>query len=198
MSGLPRPLVLASRSRYRAELLKRVVAEFETCAADVDETAVDGESPALTAARLSRVKALAVAERYPGKLVIGSDQLAELDGGPLGKPGCVELAHAQLRACSGRTVTFHTAVCLIDSASLTGEPLEAMDVTRVVFRALTDAEIARYLDLDSPFDCAGSFKIEQAGVSLFERVESADPTALIGLPLIAVCRLLRKIGWPIP
>ena len=141
---------------------------------------------------------MAVANRYPDHLVIGSDQVADLDGRPLGKPAALANAHAQLTRCSGRMVKFHTAVCLVE---ITGnEPTfhEAVDSTSVVFRSLTSAEISRYLALDVPFDCAGSFKIECAGSTLFECVESIDPSALVGLPLIALCRLFREAGLTIP
>ncbi|HET9031296.1 MAG TPA: nucleoside triphosphate pyrophosphatase [Dokdonella sp.] len=194
----PRPIVLASSSPYRAELLKRVVAEFETCAAQVDETAVEDEMPAATAIRLARNKASAVASRYPDCIVIGSDQVAELDGEAIGKPHDFDRARAQLLACSARIVDFHTAVCLIDPDSGSDRQIETLDTTRVVFRELGEAEISRYLAIDKPFDCAGSFKIENAGVALFERVESSDPAALVGLPLIALCRLLRQAGVQLP
>lgn len=198
MTVLPRPLVLASTSSYRADLLKRIVADFQICAPRVDETVVKGEIPSATALRLAREKALAVSSRLPGYLVVGSDQVAELDGKAIGKPQSPDRARAQLLACSGRTVDFHTAVCLVDPVSSGDQQSEALDTTRVVFRILSESEISRYLAIDEPFDCAGSFKIEQAGVTLFERVESTDPTALIGLPLIALSRLLRQAGVMLP
>ncbi len=193
-----RRLVLASTSTYRAELLRRIVAEFETCAPAVDEAARIGESPMATTARLAREKASAVARNYPASLVIGSDQVADLDGTQLGKPGNLERAQAQLMQCSGRVVAFHTAVCVTDCANGQIVLREAIDTTRVVFRSLDATEIERYLAIEQPLDCAGSFKVERLGVSLFERVESIDPTALIGLPLIALCRLLRESGMSIP
>ncbi len=198
MSAEPRPIVLASTSRYRAELLRRIVAEFSVCAPDIDESSNSDESPASTAARLAREKALAVADRYPDHLVIGSDQVADLEGQLLGKPATLANAHAQLTRCSGRVIVFHTAVCLIETKAEGPTFLEAIDCTRVVFRSLKSAEISRYLALDRPFDCAGSFKIECAGSTLFERVESTDPSALIGLPLIVLCEMLRQAGLTIP
>lgn len=194
---LPR-LVLASTSTYRAELLRRIVADFEICAPAVDETLRSAESPIGTATRLAREKATAVARKYPASLVIGSDQVADLDGTMLGKPGNLDAAQAQLMQSSGRIVAFHTAICVADSASGTIVLREAIDTTKVTFRILDAAEIARYVSIEKPLDCAGSFKAERLGVSLFERIESADPTALIGLPLIALCRLLRESGISIP
>ncbi len=198
MNSVARSVVLASTSRYRAELLARIVPKFQTCAPQIDESPTQGELPAATAARLAREKGLAVASRFPNCLVIGSDQVAELDGQTLGKAGNLDRARSQLLACSGRVVAFHTALCLIDTGSSAAQSTVAIDTTRVVFRNLTEAEVSRYLAIDEPFDCAGSFKIERAGVSLFERVESTDPTALIGLPLIALCRLLRAYGMTLP
>ena len=152
----------------------------------------------VTAARLAREKACVVAQKYPASLVIGSDQVAELDGSLLGKPGTLERAQTQLSQCSGRVVVFHTAVCVADSTNGQIVFREAMDTTRVAFRSLDATEIARYLAIEQPLDCAGSFKVERLGVSLFKGVESIDPTALIGLPLIALCRLLRESGISIP
>ena len=193
-----RRLVLASTSIYRAELLRRIVSDFETCAPAVDETILSAEIPVAAAVRLAREKASAVASQYPDSLVIGSDQVADLDGTLLGKPGNIERAQAQLRQCSGRVVAFHTAVCVADSIG--GQPVfhAATDTTRVVFRTLDAAEISRYLAIDDALDCAGSFKVERLGIALFDRVESTDPTALVGLPLIALCRLLRTAGMLIP
>lgn len=193
-----RGLVLASTSAYRAELLRRIVTDFEICAPAVDEAVRGEELPIATATRLAREKAGAVALKYPACLVIGSDQVADLDGVLLGKPGTLERAQAQLTQCSGRVVALHTAICVADSTS--GKTLlrEAVDTTRVVFRSLDTAEIKRYLTIEQPLDCAGSFKVERLGVSLFERIETTDPTALIGLSLIALCRLLRESGMSIP
>ena len=152
----------------------------------------------VTAARLARDKARVVAQKYPTSLVIGSDQVAELDGSLLSKPGTLERAQSQLTQCSGRVVAFHTAVCVAHSTNGQIVFREAMDTTRVAFRSLDATEIARYLAIEQPLDCAGSFKVERLGVSLFKGVESIDPTALIGLPLIALCRLLRESGMSIP
>jgi septum formation protein len=187
-------LVLASTSRYRRELLARLTSRFRVLAPDVSETALAGETAATLAVRLAQAKARAVAMQCPDAIVIGSDQTAELDGVILGKPGNVERAHAQLAAASGRSVLFHTAVSVIDSRRT--EPCEfaALDTTRVLFRRLEHGEIARYLERERPLDCAGSFKAEGLGIALFERVESQDPSALIGLPLIALGRLLREAG----
>jgi septum formation protein len=192
------PIVLASSSRYRAELLGRILPRFTQIAAEVDETALPGETPSATAVRLATNKARAVAELNPGSLVIGSDQVAELEGLALGKPGTIERAQAQLAACSGKAVEFHTALCLADARGSDLVMHTALDLTRVVFRSLDTGEIARYLARDEPLDCAGSFKIERLGVALFDQVESHDPSALIGLPLIRLCGLLRDAGLLIP
>lgn len=188
-------LLLASTSRYRRELLERLRLPFEAVAPEVDESPLPGESPAALANRLAEAKARAVALRHPGAWAIGSDQVAELDGQPLGKPGGRERAFEQLRACSGREVRFHTAFCLArgDADSLAGA-----DLTRVVFRPLDDAEIGRYLDAEQPYDCAGSFKCEGLGISLFEAIDNRDPTALVGMPLIALSAALRRAGFVLP
>ena len=191
-------LVLASTSRYRRELLMRLGIDFTTAAPAVDEAALAGDAPAQTAARLAMAKAQAVAASHPGALVIGSDQLAELDGQPLGKPGSPAAACAQLAACSGRTVNFHTALCVIDARGVTPIARDALDCPRVVFRMLDADAIARYVEAERPLDCAGSFKAEGLGIALFERIESGDPTALVGLPLIALARLLRECGIALP
>ena len=195
--SIPR-IILASGSRYRAELLERVQSGVLSSPTEVDETPISGELPRDTAVRLARAKACAGAETHLDSLVIGSDQVADLDGQPLGKPGTFQRAHAQLADCSDKTVLFHTAVCVADNRGGASVLREGVDTTRVVFRKLQAAEISRYLLHDSPLDCAGSFKMEQLGVSLFERVESEDPTAIIGLPLIVLCRLLRQCGLIIP
>lgn len=189
------PLLLASTSRYRAELLGRLRLPFDTADPLTDETALPGERPAALASRLAAAKAAAVAVRHPGAWVIGSDQVAELDGQPLGKPGQRASAIDQLSAMSGRAVRFHTGVCLQHND---GRRLQAVDITRVRFRVLAADEITRYLDADQPFDCAGSFKCEGLGISLFEAIDSCDPTALVGLPLIATARLLREAGFAVP
>lgn len=187
-------LVLASTSRYRRELLQRLGLPFDCVRPQVDETPTDGEAPLALATRLAAAKAAEVAARHPGAWVIGSDQVADLNGQPLGKPGTVEVACAQLAAMSGQTVRFHTAVCL----SGAGESLTAVDLTEVRFRALEQDEIARYVATELPLDCAGSFKCEGLGISLFEAIDNRDPTALVGLPLIAVCGLLRRAGFAVP
>jgi septum formation protein len=189
-------LVLASTSRYRRELLSRLVADFRVVAPDVDETPQAGEPPDALATRLAAAKALAVARQCPGALVIGSDQVAELDGRAIGKPGTRDAACRQLAA--SRTVVFHTALCLADARVGPPRSADAIDRTRVVFRALDAGEIARYVDRENPLDCAGSFKAEGLGIALFERIETTDPTALIGLPLIALTRLLRSAGVVLP
>ncbi len=187
-------LVLASTSRYRRELLARLTARFRVLAPDIGEAALAGETAAGLAVRLAQAKARAVAMQCPNAIVIGSDQTAECEGAILGKPGNVERAHAQLDTASGRNVIFHTAVCIIDSRRAQPCEFAALDTTRVLFRRLEHAEIARYVERERPLDCAGSFKAEGLGIALFERIESQDPTALIGLPLIALSRLLREAG----
>lgn len=187
-------LVLASTSRYRRELLERLTSNLRTLAPDTDETAFASETAAALAMRLAQAKARTVAARCPRAIVIGSDQAAELDGAILGKPGSVDGANAQLIAASGKELTFHTALCVIDTRPADAREFAALDTTHVVFRRLEPAEIARYVERERPLDCAGSFKAEGLGIALFERIESRDPTALIGLPLIALCRLLREAG----
>lgn len=193
MSGT-QPLVLASTSVYRRELLARLRLPFDARRPEVDETPRPGEAPGSLAQRLARAKAGAVASRAPGAWVIGSDQVAELDGMALGKPGGRAAAIAQLQAMSGRSVRFHTAVCLCRD----GTVHEAADLTLARLRRLDADEIARYVDAERPFDCAGSFKAEGLGIALFEAIESRDPTALVGLPLVATAHLLRKAGFAVP
>lgn len=187
-------LVLASTSAYRRSLLARLGLDFDAQGPGVDESPAPGEAPGMLARRLARAKAEAVAVLAPDAWVIGSDQVAELDGNGLGKPGGQDAAVAQLRAMSGRDVIFHTAVCLCrgDAAH------EAIDRTLVRFRDLDRREIDRYVEVERPFDCAGSFKSEGLGIALFEAIESRDPTALVGLPLIATARLLREAGFAVP
>ena len=185
-------IVLASTSRYRRALLERLGLPFEVAAPHVDETPHPGERPVDTALRLAAAKARAVAARYEQALVIGSDQVADLDGRAISKPADHAEAVAQLRAASGRTVVFHTGVALVDAAS--GRSATRMVDVASTFRALSDAEIAHYLAREQPYDCAGSVKSEGLGIALFERIESGDPTALVGLPLIAVTALLRAEG----
>lgn len=190
---MPR-LVLASTSRYRRELLERLRLPFDVARPDVDETPRPGESPYELAVRLADAKAAAVAAVHDA-WVIGSDQVAELDGRPLGKPGDRENAARQLEMMSGRTVEFHTALCVRHAD---GRRHAGCDRTRVRFRTLDADEIARYIDAEQPFDCAGSFKSEGLGITLFDAIETQDPSALIGLPLIATARLLREAGFQLP
>lgn len=186
----PRPLILASTSRYRRELLERLRLPFSVAAPEVDETPHSGESPVTLATRLAKAKARAVSANHPGSVVIGSDQVAMLDGQTLGKPGSFERALAQLQAMRGRTVEFHTAVALDDGARV-----EVQDVvTRCVLRPLSDQALTAYLQAETPYDCAGSAKAEALGIALMERIDSDDPTALIGLPLIALTRMLAGFG----
>ena len=189
-------IVLASTSRYRAELLHRLLDDFEQIAPDVDEQPLSGEAPAARAARLAAAKATAVSAKHRDAVVIGSDQVAALGDAILHKPGSRDNAHEQLRASSGNVVHFHTGLCVCDGCD--GRLQSYTDETRVVFRTLSDEEIRRYLAREHPLDCAGSFKSEGAGIALFERIESADPTALVGLPLIALARLLRASNIPVP
>lgn len=188
-------IVLASTSRYRAGLLRRLLDNFEQIAPDVDEQPLPGEAPAARAARLATAKAAAVSQ-HRDAVVIGSDQVAALGDTILHKPGSSDNAHEQLRASSGNIVDFHTSLCVLDGRE--GRLQTHTDHTRVVFRALSDEEIRHYVARERPFDCAGSFKSEGAGIALFERIESEDPTALIGLPLIALARLLREAGITVP
>ncbi|MEO8672316.1 MAG: Maf family protein [Tahibacter sp.] len=190
-------LVLASTSRYRAELLRRLTTRLRQLAPDADETALPGEAPFALAQRLAQAKAESVAAHCPGSVIIGSDQVAALGSDLLGKPVTVERAVQQLQSCSGRVVDFHTAICAIDRRTSEARVSNSVDHTRVLFRALTRAEIVRYVEREQPLDCAGSFKCEGLGIGLFERIDNADPSALIGLPLIAVCRLLRGFGLEI-
>lgn len=192
---MPR-LVLASTSAYRRELLTRLHLPFEIASPDADETALPGETPVATAERLSIAKARAVALRFPDALIIGSDQVAYLESQRFGKPLTRERAIEQLRAMRGRTVIFHTGLCLLDSNSgrfqVCGVP------TEVAFRQLSDAEIERYLDKEQPYHCAGSAKSEGLGICLLDSMRGDDPNALIGLPLIALCGMLRNEGVALP
>jgi septum formation protein len=188
---LPR-IVLASSSPYRRELLARLRLQFDVRTPGVDETALLGEAAGATALRLAQAKARAVGGDYPRALVIGCDQVAELDGTCLGKPGSHDNAVAQLTAMRGKTVLFHTAVALLNSAS---GSMQATDVpTTVRFRDYSEGEIERYLQAERPYDCAGSAKIEGLGIVLVERIESEDPSALIGLPLMRLTAMLRAEG----
>jgi septum formation protein len=187
-----RPLILGSTSRYRRELLERLRIPFDTASPDIDEAPLPGEAPGALARRLALAKARAVAARFPEALVIGSDQVADLDGQPLGKPGSHARAVEQLRAMSGSTVIFHTALAVVCEA--TGFVAEDLAPVRVRFRALSDGQIERYLHAEQPYDCAGSAKAEGLGIALLDAIDSDDPTALIGLPLIRTAALLRRGG----
>lgn len=187
-----RPLVLGSTSVYRRELLSRLRLPFTVEPPDVDETPRPGEAPAELARRLAAAKAAAVARRHPGSIVIGSDQVADLDGEPLGKPGNHANALQQLRRMSGRTVVFHTALSVVCEQA--GFAQHDLAPVRVRFRTLADAEIEAYLRAEQPYDCAGSARSEGLGIALLEAIDSDDPTALVGLPLIRTCRMLRAAG----
>lgn len=198
LTSSPVRLILASSSAYRRELLQRLGLPFEAIAPDIDETPLAGETPQATALRLARAKASAVARLHPGALVIGSDQVATLDGLQIGKPGDHARALAQLQLMRGREVVFHTALCLWDGR--VADPALAAQVenvqVRVAFRDLPDHELDAYLRIEQPYDCAGSAKNEGLGIALLERIQSNDPTALTGLPLIALTGMLRKAGVP--
>jgi septum formation protein len=187
-----RKLVLGSTSSYRRELLARLRLPFEVASPQVDETPRPCETPSALASRLALAKANDVANRFPSAVVIGSDQVADLDGLPLGKPGNFDRAVAQLHQMRGKLVVFHTAVAVVCRDSGFSQ-LELAPV-RVRFRALSDAEIEAYVRAETPYDCAGSAKSEGLGIALLESIENDDPTALIGLPLIHTCRLLRAAG----
>ncbi len=183
-------LILASSSRYRKAMLERLGIPFASISPDADESPLPGETPSQLAQRLSMAKAQAVLAAHPGTVVIGSDQVATLGGSPIGKPGNFERAKKQLEALSGRTVEFHSALCVTD-----GKRYEIDDVvTRCRFRSLSTSEIIAYLEKEQPYDTAGSAKAEGLGIALMDSMESNDPTAIIGLPLIALCRMLRAFG----
>ncbi|MBK6403170.1 MAG: septum formation inhibitor Maf [Rhodocyclaceae bacterium] len=189
-------IVLASTSPFRRELLGRLGLPFEAVAPDVDESSLVGESPVATAERLSVAKARAVTHRHPEALIIGSDQVAYLGESRFGKPATRQNAIAQLRAMSGKAVIFHTGLCLLNAATgrlhLRGVP------TEVRFRELADAEILRYQDKENALNCAGSARSEGLGISLLEYMRGDDPNALVGLPLIALCEMLRAEGVQLP
>ncbi len=187
-----RPIILGSTSVYRRELLDRLRVAFTVVRPEVDETPQPGESPADLARRLALAKALDVAQRFPQAVVIGSDQVADLHGEPLGKPGSHDRAVAQLQRMRGQTVIFQTAVSVVCLA--TGFSETAIAPVRVVFRKLSDVEIENYLRAEQPYDCAGSAKSEGLGIALLESIDNDDPTALIGLPLIRTSRMLRAAG----
>lgn len=191
----PPDLILASTSRYRRELLERLRLPFDVCSPQVDEAVLEGETPAQVSERLALAKARAVALKQPQAWVIGSDQVAELDGEAIGKPGTHERALAQLRRMSGRSVRFHTAVAVV--RGLDGATGLRRVVVEVAFRDLREEEIETYLQLERPYDCAGSAKCEGLGISLLRSIRSDDPTALIGLPLIATRELLEAAGFDV-
>lgn len=190
------PLILASTSPHRRMLLARLGLPFTSVPPGVDETHSYREQAPELVRRLSRAKAEAVRATHPGALIIGSDQAAECEGHLLGKPGVHSEAVAQLKSASGKYMKFHTGLCVLDTRD--GSYREHTDVTRVIFRNLNEAEIERYLLAEKPYDCAGSFKSEGLGISLFEAIESSDPSALIGLPLIVLGRFLRDCGVALP
>jgi septum formation protein len=185
-------VVLASSSPYRRELLDRLRVPYTVMSPEIDETPTRNEKPRATAVRLAEAKARAVGARCPGALVIGSDQVAELEGAAIGKPGTHENALLQLLAMRAKQAVFHTALCLLDSR--TGEAQVDETPTTVHFRPYSEAQAEAYLRQEQPYDCAGSAKIERLGIALVERVMSEDPTALIGLPLIALTRMLERAG----
>ncbi|WP_079435605.1 nucleoside triphosphate pyrophosphatase [Zoogloea sp. LCSB751] len=189
-------LVLASTSTYRRELLQRFDLPFEVARPDIDETPLPGEAPQATAERLAVEKARAVAARFPDALIIGSDQVAYMGEALFGKPGTVERAVAQLKSMSGRTVIFHTALALLNTRS--GHVQVEAVPTEVRFRNLSDDEIVRYVNKERPLDCAGSAKSEGLGIALLDALSGDDPNALIGLPLIALARMLRNEGIALP
>lgn len=195
MNTLPR-LILASSSPYRTALLQRLHLPFEVRVPDIDETPLPGEAPEETALRLAEEKARAVGLVSGGALVIGSDQVATLDGRQIGKPGNHENAMRQLQDMRGREVVFHTALCLWDGRNPTTGAQRENVRTVVAFRDLSDRELDAYLRIEQPYDCAGSAKNEGLGIGLIERIESTDPTALTGLPLIALTTMLRRAGVP--
>lgn len=195
-TSMPPHLVLASTSPFRRDLLGRLNVPFDTAAPDVDESPLLDEPPTQTALRLSESKARAVADAFPGALIIGSDQVAHLNGLTFGKPGTHSRATEQLRNLSGQTVDFVTGICLLNTSS--GAARSRTVTTRVTFRELNDDLIERYLKAEKPYNCAGSAKSEGLGIVLIAKMECTDPTALIGLPLIALCDLLEKENiWPV-
>jgi septum formation protein len=191
----PRQLVLASTSKYRRELLERLGLRFETAGPDCDESALPGEAAPETALRLSLLKARSVAPRFANALIIGSDQVAASEGRPLGKPGNHKSATQQLRGLSGKAADFHTAITVLDTRS--GAVQSRVVLCRVVFRVLDASRIEAYLRREQPYDCAGSAKAEGLGIALIARMETEDPTSLIGLPLIALTEMLERAGMPV-
>lgn len=193
---MTRSLYLASSSKYRRELLTRLQINFRCESPQIDETPEPAETPLDTCKRLAREKAMAVATEHPAAIVIGSDQVADVEGVAISKPGTHDRARAQLRSMSGKTIVFHTAVCIC--CHETSQTVEFTVPTSVEFRELNAAEIERYLIAEEPYDCAGSAKSEGLGISLLKRIESSDPTALIGLPLIEVANALRQFELILP
>jgi septum formation protein len=194
MSNSAKKLILASTSIYRRELLERLRIPFDVISPKVDEAPLPGEGTLDLALRLAKAKAAAVAKDHPEAWIIGSDQVADLCGAAIGKPGNFERAMAQLQLMRGSTVTFYTALCLMNGNSETTLSIP----TKVTFRKLSDEVLEAYLHAEEPYDCAGSAKSEGLGISLLEAIQSNDPTALIGLPLIALSGLLREAGFAIP
>ena len=187
-----RNLILASSSSYRRMLLERLQLPFQSAAPHINEEALPGEDAETLARRLAAEKAAALKAQFPDSLIIGSDQVAECDGRLLGKPGTATNAQEQLEYCAGKAVHFHTGLSIYDSR--TDRQITACECYSVYFRALSSGEIARYIELDNPLDCAGSFKAEGLGVSLFEKMEGSDPNTLIGLPLIRLISMLAEFG----
>lgn len=196
MSAITPQLILASTSPYRKELLQRLGLPFLATAPETDETALPDETPSATAERLAELKARAVVQRYPDALIIGSDQVAYFGHARFGKPGSRDNAIAQLKVMSGKAVVFHTGLCLLNAR--TGRTQVAGIPTEVAFRILTDAEIHRYVEKEDALNCAGSARSEGLGISLLESMRGDDPNALVGLPLIALCRMLRNEGIELP
>lgn len=195
MTAASRTLVLASTSPYRRELLAKLQVAFEVAAPEVDETPLPDETPDAAALRLSAHKAKAVAERFPDALIIGSDQVATLNGQHIGKPGNHDNAVAQLRLMRGQQIVFHTALSLYNTA--TGNLQSAIVPTTVQIRPLTDLQIEHYLRKDQPYNCAGSARSETLGIAIMEKMEGTDPNALIGLPLIALTHMLMQENWDV-
>lgn len=187
-----RRLILASSSPYRRTLLQKLHLPFDSASPHINEEALPNETAPALASRLAREKAGALSEQFPDTIIIGSDQVAECNGRQLGKPGTSQNAVAQLRLCSGKPVTFHTGLCVLDSNS--GKHTTACETFTVYFRDLERHEIERYVDLEQPLDCAGSFKVEGLGIALFEKMEGSDINTLIGLPLIRLINLLKQFG----
>ncbi|MFA3790332.1 nucleoside triphosphate pyrophosphatase [Aliiglaciecola sp. SL4] len=188
-------IILASTSQYRKALLQKLQLEFSCHGPDVDETRLANESAKTMALRLAEAKAEDVASHYSSGLIIGSDQTAGLDNDILGKPGNAKNAKAQLQQCSGKEVVFYTGLCVIDAA--TNKTLSKVEEYRVCFRDLTEQQIENYIVKEAPFDCAGSFKCEGLGISLFSQLQGRDPNSLVGLPLIALCDLLIEFNMDV-